>query len=112
MTYSFQVFGDVIHSCPKHTDPLGRHALKRHLTNNDEYENSMVKICDLEKMSPNAPVKVVWECEIKDMLKESAKMRHWFEEREEWKDLIEPIKSRDALHGGFFASFFSILKIK
>ena len=88
----------MIHACPKHTSPDGIHPLKPHLTNIDVFDSSMEKIFELRKL--NYTVKLVWECEILQQLKDNLAMKEWFEEREKWDDLVNPINSRDALHGG------------
>lgn len=74
------------------------HPLQRHLTNGDVLDISMEKIFYLKKQ--NYQVKVVWECEIMEMLKGNPLMKKWFENRELWQDLTEPIEARDALYGG------------
>ena len=100
-----EVFGDMIHSCPKHTEVTSRHPFKPHLTNGDMFDNSMAKISDLQ--NSNYSVKVVWECEIMEMLKRNVTMKKWFENRDQSKDLTNPIGARDALHGGGWKpSFF------
>lgn len=104
-----EVFGDMIHGCPKHTDANAHHPLKPHLTNGDVFDNSMVKISELRNNGYD--VNVVWECEIKEKLKENIAMKKWFENRDKWKDLIEPIGARDALHGGRVEAFILLLEL-
>ena len=69
----------------------------------------MVKISELQKM--NYSVKVVWECEINKMLKRGGGIEKWFENRNKWKDLTEPIGARDALHGGRVEAFILLLEL-